>query len=66
VERREEKDVEKVLEDFRNVRLKPFSRVTILPPPDEETTKIIQVEVIGEVKFPEFFKSKKEKDFMMF
>jgi protein involved in polysaccharide export with SLBB domain len=59
VERREEKDVEKVLEDFRNVKLKPFSRVTILPPPDEETTKIIQVEVIGEVKFPGVFQVKK-------
>jgi len=59
VEDREKKDVEKVLEDFRNVKLKPFSRVTILPPPDEETTKIIQVEVIGEVKFPGVFQVKK-------
>lgn len=46
------KTQDEVLEMFQGVKVEPFDRITILPPPEEEVVKFISVEIIGEVKFP--------------
>jgi protein involved in polysaccharide export with SLBB domain len=46
------KTQDEILEMFQGVKLEPFDRITILPPPDEDVVKFISVEIFGEVKFP--------------
>ncbi len=45
-------NIEDVLRFFSEVKLVPYDRITIFPPPDEELPKFISVEVLGEVRFP--------------
>ncbi len=46
------REMKVIVEELEKIKILPYDKVTILPPPETEIPRFIEVEIIGEVKFP--------------